>query len=226
MTAPISVVIPTLNAAPHMQASLEMLMEGLSAGLIRELVISDGGSSDLTLKIADEAGAEIVEGPASRGGQLRRGCATVKGDWILILHADTVLEPGWSKVVSEHIKQHAGRPAHFKLCFASRGILPTVVACWANVRSAVLGLPYGDQGLLVPTALYHAKGGFPDQPLMEDVEMARRLPDMRTLPAYAVTSAERYERDGWIRRGSRNLWTLMRYAMGTDPEKLAAAYRR
>ncbi|MQQ07892.1 glycosyltransferase [Epibacterium sp. SM1979] len=226
MTAPISVVIPTLNAAPHMQASLEMLMEGLSAGLIRELVISDGGSTDLTLKIADEAGAEIVKGPASRGGQLRRGCATVKGDWILILHADTVLEQGWSKVVAEHLKQHAGRPAHFKLAFASRGVWPGLVACWANLRSAVLGLPYGDQGLLVPTALYRAKGGFPDQPLMEDVEMARRLPDMRTLPAYAITSAERYERDGWIRRGSRNLWTLMRYAMGTDPEKLAAAYRR
>lgn len=226
MTAPISVVIPTLNAARHMQASLEMLMEGLSAGLIRELMITDGGSTDQTLKIADEAGAEIITGPASRGGQLRRGCAAAKGEWLLVLHADTVLEEGWSRAVSEHIRDFPNRPAHFKLAFSARGLRPAAVAGWANVRSAILGLPYGDQGLLIPAALYLAKGGYPDQPLMEDVEIARRLPDMRTLPAYALTSAERYQRDGWIRRGARNLWTLMRYAMGADPEKLAAAYRR
>lgn len=226
MTAPISVVIPTLNAAPHMQASLEMLMEGLAAGLIRELIVTDGGSTDHTLLIADEAGAEIITGPASRGGQLRRGCRAAKGNWLLILHADTVLEEGWSKVVGEHIRQFSERPAHFKLAFSARGLRPAVVAGWANLRSAILGLPYGDQGLLVPAGLYTAKGGYPDQPLMEDVEIARRLPDMRTLPAYALTSAERYQRDGWLRRGTRNLWTLTRYAMGTDPEKLAASYRR
>ncbi len=226
MTAPISVVIPTLNAAPHMQASIETLMEGLAAGLIRELIVTDGGSTDQTLLIAEEAGAEIITGPASRGGQLRRGCTAAKGDWLLILHADTVLEDGWSNVVGQHIREFSQRPAHFKLAFSTRGLRPAAVAGWANLRSAVLGLPYGDQGLLVPQALYSAKGGYPDQPLMEDVEIARRLPDMRTLPAYALTSAARYQRDGWLRRGGRNLWTLMRYAMGADPEKLAASYRR
>ncbi len=226
MPAPISVVIPTLNAGAHLSASLETLMEGLASGLIHELIISDGGSTDDTLKIADEAGARIVEGAASRGGQLRRGCAAAKGDWLLVLHADTVLSEGWSAVVSDHMQQHAHRPAHFKLRFSARGIRPRLVAGWANLRSSVLGLPYGDQGLLVPAALYAAKGGYPDQPLMEDVEIVRRLPDMRELAAFAITSAERYQRDGWIRRGSRNLWTLMRYAMGADAERLAASYRK
>lgn len=226
MPAPITVVIPTLNAGRHLQASLEMLMEGLAAGLIHELVISDGGSTDETLTIAEEAGANIVKGPASRGGQLRRGCRIAKGQWLLVLHADTVLSDGWSAVVAEHLQHHAERPAHFKLKFSSKGLAPKLVAGWANLRSSVLGLPYGDQGLLMPAGLYTAKGGYPDQPLMEDVEIVRRLPDMRELSAFAITSAERYQREGWVRRGGRNLWTLMRYAMGADAEQLAASYRK
>ena len=226
MSAPISVLIPTLNAEKSLPGCLEALMEGLTAGLIRELIVSDGGSNDKTCKIADEAGAAIVEGPASRGGQLRRGAALARGRWLLVLHADTELEQGWSRVVSDYI-EHENDPAYFRLSFRARGIMPAWVAGWANIRSAVFGLPYGDQGLLVTVAHYRQAGEYRDQPLMEDVALVRDLPvPMTGLPVRAVTSADRYVRSGWLRRGARNIWTLGRYLTGADPEDLAQAYRR
>ncbi|WP_170417610.1 TIGR04283 family arsenosugar biosynthesis glycosyltransferase [Ruegeria atlantica] len=224
MPAPISIVIPTLNSAETLPATLGALMEGLHAGLIRELIVSDGCSTDQTLEIADEAGAEIVTGQASRGGQLCRGCDRAKGDWLLVLHADTILQDGWSRPVGDHLE--TGEPAAFRLAFRAAGFAPTWVAGWANLRSRLFGLPYGDQGLLVPRVMYQKAGGFPDQPLMEDVALARSLPRIALLPSRAFTSADRYERTGWMRRGARNLWTLSRYFLGADPERLAQDYRR
>ncbi len=224
MPAPISIVIPTLNAGEALSETLPALMEGLHTGLIRELIVTDGGSTDPTLEIADEAGAEIVTGAPSRGGQLRRGCAVAKAEWLLILHADTVLQAGWSKEVGEHLA--TGKPAAFRLAFGAKGFGPAWVAGWANLRSRVFGLPYGDQGLLVPRRMYEKAGGYPDQPLMEDVALVRALPRVAMLNTRAVTSADRYARAGWLRRGARNLWTLARYFLGADPEQLAQAYRR
>lgn len=224
MPAPISIVIPTLNSGETLPATLGALMEGLHGGLIRELIITDGGSTDQTHEITDEAGAETVTGPASRGGQLVRGCRVAKGEWLLVLHADTILQEGWSKAVADHLG--SGNPAAFRLAFRASGFAPTWVAGWANLRSRLFSLPYGDQGLLVPRAMYQSAGGFPDQPLMEDVALARSLPGITLLPCRAFTSADRYERAGWIRRGARNLWTLTRYFLGADPERLAQDYRR
>lgn len=222
MPAPISVIVPTLNAARALPGCLAALVEGLDAGLIAELVVSDGGSDDGTQALADEWGAQIVTGPPSRGGQLHRGCAAARAEWFLILHADTQLASGWTDAVRAHLGQ--GTAAYFRLAF-DRGGRP--VAAWANLRSRVFGLPYGDQGLLIPRALYARVGGYPDIPLMEDVALARALRGhLVPLNALAITSAEKYRQQGWLRRGTRNLWTLVRYFAGVDPQALATAYRR
>lgn len=222
MRAPISVVIPTLNAAPQLAACLAALVEGLEAGLIRELIVSDGGSSDDTTTLADAWGAQVVSGPASRGGQLQRGVAAAQGRWLLVLHADTVLQEGWSALAGEHL-QSSDKAGWFRLRFDRGG---RVVAAWANLRSR-LGLPYGDQGLLVSRSLYDAVGGYADQPLMEDVALAHALRGkLVQLDAVAVTSAAKYRQQGWIRRGVRNLWTLARYACGVSSARLAESYRR
>lgn len=226
MPAPLSIVIPTLNAEGELPACLAALMEGLTAGLIRELIVSDGGSDDATRQIAAEAGAEWLSGAPSRGGQLRRGCAASKGEWLLVLHADTRLEPGWAAAVSQHLQEGQGRPACFRLRFRARGAAAAWVAGWANLRARLFGLPYGDQGLLLRRQDYDAAGGYPDQPLMEDVALVRRLGQLTVLPPAALTSAARYQRQGWLRRGSRNLLTLTRYFLGADPEALARAYRK
>jgi rSAM/selenodomain-associated transferase 2 len=226
MAARISIVIPTLNAQDTLPACLAALVEGLPAGLIREVIVSDGGSTDDTKHIAEATGATVVTGNPSRGGQLRRGSAIAKGDWLMVLHADTVLDPGWSQVVGTHLDYPGAGTAFFRLAFRATGFAPMWVAGWANFRARLFALPYGDQGLLVRARDYHAAGGFPDQPLMEDVAMVRALPKpFSPLPVRAVTSAERYQSAGWLRRGTRNIWTLLRYFAGTDPEVLARAYR-
>ncbi|MEM5542888.1 TIGR04283 family arsenosugar biosynthesis glycosyltransferase [Sulfitobacter sp. AS92] len=226
MRAPISIVIPSLNAATALPACLAALVEGLQAGLIREVIVSDGGSEDGTATLAEGWGAEVLSGAPSRGGQLRRGCEVARGDWLLVLHADTVLAPGWTDAVQDHMAGGGGAAGWFRLRFDQRGMAPRLVAGWANLRSG-FGLPYGDQGLLLPRALYDEVGGYPDQPLMEDVALARALRGrLKRLSGLAITSAEKYRRQGWLRRGGRNLLTLGRYALGASPDDLAQSYRR
>lgn len=224
MRAPISVVIPTLNAEAHLGACLAALMPGLEAGLIRELIISDGGSEDATVSVAKAWGADVLTGAPSRGGQLARGCARAQGTWLLVLHADTVLQDGWVGPAILHLDSR--KAGWFRLAFDKGGMAGRIVAAWANLRSR-LGLPYGDQGLLLPRALYADVGGYPDQPLMEDVALARALQGKLTgIDAVAATSAARYRAQGWMRRGARNLWTLLRYFVGVCPHRLAEDYRR
>lgn len=227
MPAPISVLIPTLNACDGLGETLASLFEGVEAGLIRELVIADGGSRDQTQAIAEEAGAVWVPSSGGRGGQLRAGAGQVAGDWLLILHADTQLSPGWTEPVAAHLGQGAKQAGYFRLAFRSKAIVAKIVAGWANLRARVFGLPYGDQGLLIHRDTLAAIGGIPDIPLMEDVALARALKGQLTaLDAEARTSPARYEARGWVRRGTRNLITLIRYLTGADPHALAKAYNR
>ncbi|MCC1494664.1 TIGR04283 family arsenosugar biosynthesis glycosyltransferase [Cognatishimia sp. F0-27] len=224
MRAPLSVIIPTLNAETGLPATLDALVEGLGRGLIRELIVSDGGSTDATLAMADAAGARIARGAPSRGGQLRRGGELATGSWLLFLHADTRLSSGWSEAIQPALRETGAYYA--RLAFDAPGFAPRFVAGWANLRSAIFGLPYGDQGLLVDCDTYHAAGGYQDIPLMEDVAFARALPRPKRLPVTATTSAARYTSSGWIRRGGRNLSTLGLYFAGRDPHALALRYRR
>ena len=223
MSAPFSIVIPTLNSARSLPGTLLSMMEGLDAGLICEVVVTDGGSNDATLAIAEAWGAQIIVGAASRGGQLRRGVAASRGEWIMVLHADSILQDGWAGEVQKRMNEC---PLCFSLAFRDSGMAGKLVAVWANLRTDVLRLPYGDQGLLLRRKDYEAAGGYLDQPLMEDVALvcalARRVSRIR---AHACTGAEKYQKQGWMRRGAKNLILLMRYWAGAKPEDLAQAYQ-
>ena len=224
MSAPISVVIPTLNSANGLPATLLSLMEGLDAGLICEVVVSDGGSIDASCPIATAWGAEIVIGEASRGVQLRRGVAVTRGAWVMVLHADTILQEGWAEQVKACMQKG---PLCFSLAFRAKGFAARWVAAWANLRSDLFGLPYGDQGLLLRRSDYERAGGYPDQPLMEDVALVRALKlKIHRLPAYAFTRADKYQKQGWLRRGAKNLGLLLRYFLGANPEDLARRYQK
>ena len=228
MSAPLSIVIPTLEAADRIGPCLGALSEGLMSGLIHELIIADGGSQDAIAELADALGARLVTAPRGRGQQLAAGARAARGEWFLFLHADTVLAPGWAGVVRSHMDNGPQRAGYFALRFDTSATMGRLVAAWANLRSALFALPYGDQGLLVSRLLYRQTGGYRPIPLMEDVALVRRIGRRRLarLDAAAVTSAARYGADGWLRRGWRNLTTLALYFLGVAPERLARRYTR
>ena len=224
MSAPISVVISTFNSECQLPKTLWSLMEAVDAGLIREVIISDGGSTDGTKSIAIKWGAEFVSGDASRGEQLRQGVAKACGALLLIVHSDTILEAGWA---SELKSKLSDGPSCFSLAFRASGIAPFLVTFWANVRTDWLRLPFGDQVLFLSREEYDMAGGYPDQRLMEDVALVIALTvPVKRMRSRAYTSSEKYQTQGWIYRGSKNLILLVRYLLGTEPDVLARSYYR
>ena len=226
MPAPLSIVIPTLNAAAELPLCLESLMPGLEAGLIREVVVADGGSEDATPKIAGAMGANLVTGARGRGAQLAAGAAAARGDWLLFLHADTALSRDWAERTSDHIMTKPDYAAFFELRYRSDARAARTLEKRANRRARMLGLPYGDQGLLISRKLYDEVGGYQDVPLMEDVMIVRAIGKRRLvqLNAEARTSAAKYERDGWRKRSWHNAALLTRFLLGASPDALAKHY--
>lgn len=226
MPAPLSIIIPALNAADELPGCLASLMPGLPDGLIREVVLVDGGSTDATPALAEAAGCHLICSEPGRARQMRRGAEAARGAWLLFLHADTCLSPDWSERASEHMERSRDMAACFTLAYRSDAPEARWLAARANRRTRWLGLPYGDQGLLLPRTLYDQVGGYPDIPLMEDVAIVRAIgrKRLRLLSAEARTSAAKYERDGWRRRAYRNGWLLTRYLLGASPDALARAY--
>lgn len=224
----ISVIVPTLNAAPHLPRTFAPLVRGFTDGLVKEVIVADGGSEDETLAMADEAGCVIVRAERGRAKQMRAGADAAKGKWLLFLHADTTLGDAWVEEVRGFIDnpQSRRKAAAFKLAFDDTSRQAKRVVFWARLRARVMKLPYGDQGLLISRFFYDGLGGYPDMPLMEDVEIMRRIGSKRIalLETEAVTSAEKYRRDGYDKRAWRNLMLLGRYLLGADPVELAKAY--
>lgn len=222
-------MIPTLDAAAELPGALAALAgSGQGAGLIREVIVSDGGSRDDTVSVAKTNGGRVVAGPRGRGLQLIAGAAAASGDWLLFLHADCRLMPGWERAVSEYIEAPGavGHAGYFGFALddpspAARR-LERIVA-W---RCRVWGLPYGDKGLLIARTLYDAMGGFAPLPLMEDVNFVRRLGRRRlvAIPAGISTSARRYRQEGYWRRPLRNLLCLSLYFAGVPPARIARLY--
>jgi rSAM/selenodomain-associated transferase 2 len=223
----ISVVIPTLNASDGLEATLR----SLPRALVGEVIVSDGGSTDNTIALARSHGARIVEGAAGRGGQLVRGAAHASGDWLLFLHADTILGTGAEQAMARFMKE-GGEAGYFRFRLDDTRIVARILACILEcgvaLRCGLFGLPYGDQGLLIFRGLYDRLGGYRPLPLMEDVDLVRRIGRrrLRRLEADAVTSAERYRRDGYGARVFRNLSCLCLYWLGVAPDRIKARYDR
>ena len=214
----LSVVIPALNAAGSLPGCLAAL------GDVDELILVDGGSSDGTVRIAEAAGARVVIAPKGSGVQLRAGGEAARGDWLLFLHADTRLASDWRSHVVRHIEGPRAGPACFRLRLDDPAWQARLIERGVALRTRLLSLPYGDQGLLLAAELYRRIGGYRPMPLMEDVDFVRRLPRVRMLGADALTSAERWRRDGWLRRSGRNLLCLGLFAAGASPERIAGVY--
>jgi rSAM/selenodomain-associated transferase 2 len=213
----LSVIIPTLNAAAHLPAAL------VSLGPVEEIIIADGGSTDGTVQAAVAGGARVMTAPRGRGSQIAAGIAAAAHDWLLILHADTRLQPGWRAAAASVTLDKAG---YFRFVLDSSDPRARRLERMVAWRSRVLGLPYGDQGLLIHRDLLAQIGGMRPIPLMEDVDLVRRLGRRRlvALDADAVTSAARWERDGYLRRSARNLCCLALWFAGIPPRWIVRLY--
>ena len=226
MTTNVDVVIPTLNAASGLARTIAAL--GCDHGLALSITVCDGGSGDDTLAIARQAGAAVVASPAGRGRQLAAGTAEGSAPWLLFLHADTTLGAGWADAVRRFTADaaNAWKAGYFRLRFDSPEPRARRVERLAAWRCRTFGLPYGDQGLLIGRAFYQRLGGFPPLPLMEDVAFVRRIgrANLVALEADALTSAERYEKDGWLLRPMRNLSCLALFAAGVPPSVIRRLY--
>ena len=219
----LNVVIPVLDAAAHLPRTLAALAR---RDIAVEVIVVDGGSRDATWAVARAHGARVLSAPRGRGGQLAAGIAATEGEWLLLLHADTVLAPGWGAAAWAHMAAGTGRAAYFRFALDSADPRARWLERWVAWRCRVLALPYGDQGLLVPRALLDGVGGVRPLPLMEDVDLVRRIGRARlaALPVDAVTSAARWERDGWRRRSLRNLGCLALWFAGVPPRAIARLY--
>jgi rSAM/selenodomain-associated transferase 2 len=222
---PIAVLIPTLNAAASLPATLAALR-----GEVAEIIIAEGGSTDGTPDIARAFGAQVITAPRGRGPQLRAAAQAASQPWLLALHADTRPGAGWQEAVAGFIArpEAAQQAGYFR--FALDDAAPEArrleaVVAW---RCHWLGLPYGDQGMLIARDFYQSLGGYEPIPLMEDVALIRRIgrKSLVALPADFITSAEKWRRDGWYARSARNLFCLSLWFAGFSPERIARLYAR
>jgi rSAM/selenodomain-associated transferase 2 len=225
----LSIVVPAVDEV----ATLPALLADLARLTIDrvEVIVADGGSRDRTPEIAAAAGARVVGAQRGRGRQLRAGADAARGALLCFLHADVRLDDralaALARLVADPVAREA--PHAFRLRIDAPGAAYRVVERAANARSRILGLPYGDQGLVVSRAAYDAAGGYADVPLMEDVMLVRalgRTSRVRLLDASLTVSARRWERDGVWRRSARNLGILARWLAGASPESLVADYDR
>lgn len=230
MRGTLSIVIPTLNAADKLTALFEEFEKPKAKQIISQVIVVDGGSTDDTAMIAHTKGAKVFETRRGRGLQLLTGGRAANSTWILFLHADSMPLAGWVAAVRFHTFVHGTKAGYFRFALDDDdGVWPRLVEAGVAMRCALFGLPFGDQGLLIPQRLYLAAGGHrPDHPIMEDVDLVSRLGKKRLAPmaAYVMTDASKYRSRflGYPRRVINNQILLWRYMNGASPYQLLKQY--
>lgn len=219
----LSVVIPTLNE----EAALPLLLADLRAldGKVDEVVVVDAGSSDGTIATAEVAGARVVPARRGRARQLNAGARATQGTWLLFLHADSRLGPEAREALRQAVAAESGiQAAVFRFAIDLPWFWKRFLEVGQRVREVLFGLPYGDQGLLVRREHFEAVGRYPEVPLMEDVEIIRRLRRccvVTRLPAPLLTSGRRYCQRGVMRTWLHHFFLLTLYGAGIAPARLA-----
>ncbi|WP_275288866.1 TIGR04283 family arsenosugar biosynthesis glycosyltransferase [Halomonas elongata] len=220
--SPVSLIIPVLDEA----STIDTLLDSLTQQGARDVVIVDGGSRDATRVKAQQWGVRVLSSAPGRAQQMNHGARQSAGDYLLFLHADTRLPN--DALASIHTALTSGRYwGRFDVRIDGQHPLLPVIATAMNRRSRLTGIATGDQGIFMIREVFEKVGGFPEQPLLEDIEMSKRLRQLSRpacLKKRVVTSGRRWERNGvwstvWL------MWRLRyRYWRGVPAERLATAY--
>lgn len=224
----ISVVIPTLNEAAGLPATLRHVAAVLE---VSEVIVSDGGSTDDTVALARAAGAVVVTGPAGRGGQLRRGAALATGNVVLLLHADTWLPPDAGIAIGRVLEGPEDRvvAGAFSKVFRDPPWITLGSRFRCRWRMRLFEFAYGDQAIFVRREALIRVGGVPDLPLMEEHYLCaalRWIGRLQLATATVSTSARRFHQRGPLRTYLRMAEVSFRHWMGATPEQLRQVYER
>lgn len=219
----ISVIVPTLNEEQHIGATLAHLR--LAPG--DEILVVDGGSQDATVPIARQYTPHVLAGRRGRALQMNDGAHHARGDFLVFVHADTLLPSDGLEQVRHTLQQPGIAAGAFRLVISPSTAALRLIAWGANMRSRWGGLPYGDQALFMSRQVFEKLGGYEEIPLMEDVRMVRalrRYGRLVILPQAVQTSGRRWQRDGVLYTSVRNVMLLTLHAWGVSPHTLQKWY--
>jgi rSAM/selenodomain-associated transferase 2 len=221
----LSIIIPTLNEAAHIQATLRPL-QALRQRKV-EIILVDGGSSDGTGELAIPLVDRVMHSPPGRAAQMNAGAYASRGDALLFLHADSRLPDKADLLIATALTFPQVQWGRFDVAIDGSHFMLPVIAWFMNRRSRLTGIATGDQGIFIRRAAFQASGGFPAQPLMEDVEFSKRM-RKRSAPAFIAaritTSGRRWEQHG-VWRTIGLMWRLRwQYARGTPAAEIHRAY--
>lgn len=227
MNQKVSIIIPVLNEAAH----IRMLLAQLAISQARsqsEIIVVDGGSQDESVAIAGEYLCTVINSIPGRAGQMNMGAAAATNDILLFLHVDSFPPSGFENLIASGLNQSSNSWGRFNVNLSGQQWLLKIVAGMMNWRSSLTGICTGDQGLFVTKDAFNAVGGFPEIPLMEDIEISRRLNTLSKpfiVKAELTTSSRRWEDEGIIKT-ILLMWQLRAlYFFGVSPFKLALRYR-
>jgi rSAM/selenodomain-associated transferase 2 len=221
----ISIIIPVINEAAIIEATLERLAGNLDV----EVIVVDGGSEDNTVSIAQQKRVKVINNIQSgRASQMNAGAAVAKGKILLFLHADTKLPDNYDKLVRTTLKQPQVVAGAFKLKIEGQAKTLRFIETMVQVRSSLFSLPYGDQALFIDRDIFNSVGGFASLPIMEDFELVQRLKRIGKIAiasAAVITSNRRWSKLGVWQTTFINQLIILGYYLKIPPEQLSKFYR-
>lgn len=219
-----SIIIPTLNEKEFLPRVLDSLKDFDEDF---EVIVSDGGSDDGTVKIARKCGVLLCISEKGKGVQLIKGAEFSSGEILIFIHADTFLPKNAFELINEYLINRGCKIATFRMRFDDDGLLFKIYS-WFTRFDSVFST-FGDQGIVITKKFYEELGGFPELPIFEDVEFfrkARRKTQIVKLPAYVTTSARRLRKNGVVKTQLLNAIYILRYFLGAKPSKIYNKYFR